>query len=122
MGKIGIKQLELFVKIGVTKEEKAITRKVYADIEIEYDIKKASLSDTVEDTFDYSIFSLAADAVKGKEFHLLEALAGRMGEFILNSVGVSPPGASISNLKIRLEKQAPFVLNPAQAVWVEWES
>ena len=77
------------------REQKQI---VSLDLEMASDIKKAADSDSIEDALDYkSVAKRLIDFVEKSEFMLVETMAERVADIVLNEFGVSW-------LKLRLGK------------------
>ncbi len=96
-----IKQLEVMTVIGVFDWEREIKQKLVFDLELATDIAKAAQSDSLEDTLDYKAISHTVhDFVAQSEFQLVETLAERVAQLILNqfpvcwlSLTLNKPGA-----------------------------
>lgn len=62
---------------GVRQEERTLTQPFEIDVVIERDLSKASKTDHIEDTVDYSaIVEIVKDVMHGNHCYLLERLAG----------------------------------------------
>ena len=82
MGKIKIKDLEIFGKHGAFENEAAIDQRFLISLEVGFDIVKAANSDNLEDTLDYSKLIEICEYVLAEPTHLLESLAYRIAHFI----------------------------------------
>lgn len=84
MDRIILKNLAFFSFHGVLDEEKSLGQKFYIDIELSLDLKKAGVTDNVQDTVSYAeIYQLVKEQVTEKRFNLLEALAENIADIIL---------------------------------------
>lgn len=96
-----IRDLKIDTVIGIFDWERAIRQTVSIDIEMATDIKKAAASDRIEDALDYkSVAKRIIAYVEGSDFQLVETLAERITEIILEEYPVpwlrlrlSKPGA-----------------------------
>jgi dihydroneopterin aldolase len=101
MDKIFIHALKTETIIGIFDWERQVRQTVLLDIEIAADIRKAALSDAVEDTLNYKKVAKRVLAfVEASSFHLVEALAEHVAMLILEefqvtwvSIVLSKPGA-----------------------------
>ncbi len=86
---------ELNVLIGVHPHERTEKQRVIADVDIDYDGGRASVSDEIEDALDYEDLRVRIEkVVSNDDFFLLEKLAARMGEEVfldnrVNSVKIT---------------------------------
>jgi len=75
--------------IGIYDWEREIKQTVCLDIEMATDIRKAASSDHIDDTLDYKAVSKRLiDFVGSSEFQLVETLAERITEIILDEFNV----------------------------------
>jgi len=101
MDKIYIHALKTEAIIGIFDWERQVKQTVIVDIEISADIRKAALSDSIDDTLNYKRVAKRVLAfVEESRFHLVETLAERLAMIILEDFGVawvhitlSKPGA-----------------------------
>ena len=114
MDKIFIHALKTEAIIGIFDWERQVRQTVIVDIEIGADIRKAALSDSIEDTLNYKKVAKRVLAfVEASEFHLVETLAEHIAMLILEEFGVvwvrlmlSKPGAvrSSRDVGVMLER------------------
>jgi dihydroneopterin aldolase len=114
MDKIFIRALKTEAIIGIFDWERQVKQTVLLDIEFAADIRKAALSDSVEDTLDYKRVAKRVLAfVESSQFHLVEGLAEHVAMLILEEFGVawvsivlSKPGAvrSSRDVGVALER------------------
>ncbi|MCF7905954.1 dihydroneopterin aldolase [Candidatus Gracilibacteria bacterium] len=70
-----LRDIEIFVHLGVSDEERKKSQKVLVSISFEYDTRKAEQSDDIADTVDYfALEQFLRNFPSNKEFHLLEKL------------------------------------------------
>jgi dihydroneopterin aldolase len=101
MDKIFIHALKTEAIIGIYDWERQVRQTVLIDIEISADIRKAALTDSIEDTLNYKRVAKRVLAfVEASQFHLVETLAEHVAMLILEEFGVgwvritlSKPGA-----------------------------
>lgn len=101
MDKIFIRDLRVETIIGIYEWERRIKQTVVIDLELSADIRKAALSDTIEDTVSYKgVAKRVIEFVGESEFQLIETLSERIAEIILTEfdlqwlkLTLSKPGA-----------------------------
>ena len=101
MDKVYIRDLRIETVIGIYDWERKIRQTVSLDLEMGTDIRKAAASDHIDDTLDYkSVAKRLIQYVGESEFLLVETLAERIAEIVLNEFNVpwlrlrlSKPGA-----------------------------
>lgn len=114
--KIKIKDLEVYGKHGVFKEENVLGQKFLVSAELYVDTKKAGKSDAMEDSISYAEAAHEIESFSREHtFKLLEALAERLAErLLLKYEGIE---------KVHLEIKKPWapILLPLDTVSVEIE-
>lgn len=81
---IGLENLQIRCRIGVTEQERAEEQLLGLDIQLQHDLCKAGASDNLEDTIDYALLAeLCHRVATEREYCLLERLATCMIEEIL---------------------------------------
>jgi dihydroneopterin aldolase len=101
MDKIFIHALKTEAIIGIFDWERQVRQTVLLDIEMSADIRKAALTDCIDDTLNYKRVSKRVLAfVEASQFHLVETLAESVAMLILEefdvgwvSIVLSKPGA-----------------------------
>jgi len=96
-----IRDLRIETVIGIYDWEREIRQTISLDLEMGTDIRKAAQSDHIDDTLDYkSVAKRLIDFVENSEFQLVETMAERISEIVLNEFNVpwiklrlSKPGA-----------------------------
>ncbi len=101
MDKIFIHALKTEAIVGIFDWERQVKQTVLIDIEFSADIRKAALSDSIEDTLNYKgVAKRVLTFVEASSFHLVEALAEHVAMLILEEyrvpwvrISLSKPGA-----------------------------
>jgi 7,8-dihydroneopterin aldolase/epimerase/oxygenase len=71
---------------GALPEERERAQPLEVDLDVHADLSVAAVSDDLADTIDYGALCTAVDdVVTGEEFVLLERLAGRLAEAVLDT-------------------------------------
>lgn len=84
--RIEVRGLELLVFCGVLPEEQQRRQPFVFDIDLELDLASAGESDELEHTADYgAVIQRIADALAGERFALLERMATRVAELVLEA-------------------------------------
>lgn len=85
MDKIILKNLCFYGYHGVLKEENILGQKFFIDIELYLDLKKAGITDQVQDSVHYGeVYEVVKEIVENKRFKLLEALGENIANEVLN--------------------------------------
>lgn len=86
---IYLNDLQIETIIGIFDWEREVKQTISLDLEMGTDIKKAAASDHIDDTLDYKAVSKRLiDFVEQSEFQLVETLAERICEIIMNEFDV----------------------------------
>jgi dihydroneopterin aldolase len=86
---IYLTDLKIETVIGIFDWERRIKQTVSLDLEMGADIRKAASSDSIEDTLDYkSVAKRLISFVESSDFQLVETLAERVAEIVLNEFNV----------------------------------
>jgi 7,8-dihydroneopterin aldolase/epimerase/oxygenase len=97
MDKIFIHALKTETIVGIFDWERQVKQTVLIDLELSADIRKAALSDSIDDTLNYKRVAKRVLAfVEGSQFHLVETLAERVAMLMLEEFGVAWVGISLS--------------------------
>jgi 7,8-dihydroneopterin aldolase/epimerase/oxygenase len=113
MDKIFLSALTVECIVGIWEWERRVKQKVIIDLEMATDIRRAALSDSIEDTIDYKKVAKRLLAFVGEsQFHLVETLAEQIARVIVTEFGVSW-------VKVRLNKQG--AIRGARDVGIEIE-
>ena len=90
MDRVFIEDLKVQTVIGIFDWEREIKQTVSNDLEMEFDIRTAAASDSIEDTLDYkSVSKRLIQFIETSEFQLVEALAERCASIVLDEFPVS---------------------------------
>jgi dihydroneopterin aldolase len=84
MGKITIADLEIFLCVGVTDEERARAQRLLLTVEMVFDFTSAAVSDRLTRTIDY--FAVSQRLLKfgeGRSWKLLERLTNDISDLVL---------------------------------------
>jgi 7,8-dihydroneopterin aldolase/epimerase/oxygenase len=114
MDKIFIHALKTETIVGIFDWERQVKQTVVMDIEFSADIRKAALSDSIDDTLNYKgVAKRVLAFVEESSFHLVETLAEHIAMLILEefwvswvSIALSKPGAirSSRDVGVKLER------------------
>jgi dihydroneopterin aldolase len=114
--KIFIHALKTETIVGIFDWERQVKQTVVMDIEFSADIRKAALSDSIDDTLNYKRVAKRVLAfVDESSFHLVETLAEHVAMLILDEftvgwvrIALSKPGAirSSRDVGVMLERSA----------------
>jgi dihydroneopterin aldolase len=97
---IQIRGFELVLFCGVLAEEQERIQPFRFDIDLEVDMAASSVTDQLDDTVSYAdVMDTLADALGSERFALLERLAGRTAELILENPLVH--GVTVEVAKLR---------------------
>ena len=113
MDKVFIENLTVEAVIGVWDWEREIKQPVSLDLEMDYDIRQAAASDSIEDTLDYkAVAKRLIRFIDQSEFQLVEALAEHCAAIVLDEFPVS-------RLKLKLSKPGAVRGSSAVGVMIE---
>ena len=85
-----IRELEVKTIIGIYDWEREQKQVVSINLEMASDIRKSADSDSIEHALDYkAVAKRLIDFVESSQFFLVETLAEKIAEIILNEFGVS---------------------------------
>jgi len=88
--RVFIEDLKVQTVIGIFDWEREIKQTISIDLVMEFDIRKAAASDSIEDTLDYKAVSKRLiHFVQDSEFQLVEALAERCAAIVLEEFPVA---------------------------------
>ncbi len=87
---IFLRELRIETVIGIYDWERRIKQPVILDLEMAADAHRAAAADNIDDTLNYKAVAKRIIAfVEGSEFQLVETLAERVAEIVLNEFKVS---------------------------------
>ena len=117
MDKIFIHALKTETIVGIFDWERQVKQTGVLDIEFSADIRKAALSDSIDDTLNYKrVAKRVLTCIEESSFHLVETLAEHVAMLILEEfavswvrVALSKPGAirSSRDVGVILERGLP---------------
>lgn len=114
MTTITIEKIAAEAVIGVEDWERVKPIPLLATLSVTYDAGAAEQNDNVADTVDYAALTrTAVDFIRASSFRLLETLAAKVAELVLNRF------PSAESVTVSLCK--PGILPEAAAVWVTTE-
>jgi 7,8-dihydroneopterin aldolase/epimerase/oxygenase len=97
MDKIFIHALKTEAIIGIFDWERQVKQTVIVDLEISADVRKAALSDSIDDTLNYKRVAKRVLAfVEASQFHLVETLAEHLAMLLLEDFGLAWVRISLS--------------------------
>jgi dihydroneopterin aldolase len=90
MDKIFIHALKAEAIIGIYDWERQVRQTVLIDLEFAADVRKAALTDSIDDTLNYKRVAKSILAfVESSQFHLIETLAEHVAMLVLDEFGIS---------------------------------
>ena len=115
LGRVRVSGIRFHAFHGLSKLERQVGVRHRVDVEMDTDISKAAMSDSIEDTIDYGeVHALVVKIGRGNSFHLIEVLAMRIARELLENYPVS-------RVKIRVDKETPVLDGMVDSVGVEIE-
>ena len=110
MDRVFIENLTIETVIGIFDWERDIRQAVSLDLQMDYDIRKAAETDSIDDTLDYkAVAKRLIRFVEQSEFQLVETLAEKCAAIVLDEFPVE-------RLKLKLSK--PGAVRGSSAVGV----
>ncbi|MFC1688817.1 dihydroneopterin aldolase [Pseudomonadota bacterium] len=108
--RVFVENLTVETVIGIFDWEREIRQAVSLDLEMEFDIRRAAETDSIEDTLDYKAVSKRLIRfIEQSEFQLVETLAEKCAAIVLDEFPVA-------HLRLRLSK--PGAVRGSSAVGV----
>jgi dihydroneopterin aldolase len=122
MDTIFIHALKTEAIIGIFDWERQVKQTVLLDIELSADIRKAALSDSIDDTLNYKRVAKRVLAfVEASTFHLVETLSEQVAMLILAEFPVATVRISLSKPgAVRSSKDVGIIIERKQADLEEW--
>ena len=109
MDEIIIKEAQFMCNIGISEEERARKQNIFVDAELFLNIRKASATDDINHTVNYSeIHSLIKKIAEKKEYSLIEALAGDIADGILKNYQVKKVIVNVKKPMALAEKNVKY--------------
>lgn len=111
--KILLRSAQFHGKHGVSPEERIVGGRIIVDVELNYDLSRAGVSDDIADTISYAdVFKMVRHLVEDTESLLLEALAAK----IVNAIFERFPATSVT---VNVRKQPPPIRGVVESAGVE---
>jgi dihydroneopterin aldolase len=123
MDKIFIRALKTEAIIGIFDWERQVKQTVVIDIEISADVRKAALSDSIEDTLNYKrVAKRVLTFVENSQYHLVETLAEQIAMLILGDFGVAAVSITLSKPgAIRSSRDVGVILERSRDDLKQWQ-
>ena len=94
--------MRFFARHGDLPAERELGGRIEVDVELRCDVADAATSDKLADTIDYAaLYERIRETVEGTQYHLLEALAERVAQVVLEDQRVTAA-------RVRVAKQPPL--------------
>jgi len=122
--KIFIHALKTEAIVGIFDWERQVKQTVVIDLEFSADIRKAALSDSIDDTLNYKgVAKRVLAFVEASQFHLVETLAEQVAMLVIEEFGVQWVGVALSKPgAIRNSKDVGVKLERARADLETWRA
>ena len=102
--KILLEGMEFYAYHGVNESEKSQGQRFVVDVEMSADLSRASETDDLEDTVNYSrVFRLVKEIVEGPSRDLIETVAGEIARQVLEDFGVEKIRVKVSKPDVPLK-------------------
>jgi 7,8-dihydroneopterin aldolase/epimerase/oxygenase len=112
--KIYLNRMEFYGYHGVFPEETKLGQRFIVDLIVETDLKKAGITDNLDESINYAeLFNLCKKIVEGKPYKLIESVAEKIAEEILNQY------KKIQFCTVKVTKPDPPIPGNYQSVAVE---
>jgi dihydroneopterin aldolase len=116
MDRVFVENLTVETVIGIFDWEREIRQAVSLDLEMEFDIRKAAETDSIDDTLDYKAVSKRLIRfIEQSEFQLVETLAEKCAAIVLSEFPVK-------HLRLKLSKPGAVRGSSAVGVIIERSS
>jgi len=113
MDVIRLNKMTFYGYHGVSAAEKETGRKFEVDCELETDLAPPGQTDSITDTIDYeAVFRKVKEIVEGRAFSLIERLASRLAEVLLEEFPVF-------RVTVRVRKLAPPIAGNVDHIEIE---
>ena len=113
MDKIVLSGVPLMVRLGVPDDERADPQEVFADIELDFDVRPAARGDDFSQTIDYAaVHRVIQRAAQSRPYSLVETLAESITAAVLDGFGVA-------GVRVRIRKPGALRAQGVQWAGVE---
>lgn len=113
MDSILLSGIEFYAYGGVSDAEREIGQRYRADVRLDLDLSRAAATDAIEDTVHYGqVHDLVVATARAERFKLLESVAGRIAERVLDRF-------SVERVTVRISKLLPPIDGVVAAAAVE---
>lgn len=114
MDKIYVNKMEFYGYHGVLPEETKLGQKFIVDLVVETDLKKAGITDNLEESISYvDLYQVCKNVVEGVPYKLIEAVAEKIAQLILEQF------SKVVTVTIKLIKPNPPIPGHYESVAVE---
>jgi dihydroneopterin aldolase len=124
MDKIFIHALKTEAIIGIFDWERQVRQTVLIDLELSADIRKAAMSDSIDDTLNYKrVAKRVLSFVEASQFHLVETLSEHIAMLIIEDFGVSWVRVALSKPgAIRGSRDVGIIIERVSADLQAWQA
>src|SRR6201992_2828769 len=122
--KIFIHALKTETIVGIFDWERQVKQTVVLDLEFSADIRKAALTDSIDDTLNYKrVAKQVLALVEASEFHLVETLREHVAMLVLEEFGVSWVRITLSKPgAVRSSRDVGVILERERASLDSWRA
>lgn len=115
LGKMNVNHIRCYGYHGVYPEERKLGQWYIINLELYYDIARASVSDQIEDTTSYiDVYEFTKEIVENSQYQLLEALTFNLVQKLAEKFNYEKITASVKKEKIPVNadlRNVEFTLN-----------
>lgn len=103
MDRIALEGMVFSGRHGVRPAEREQAQEFTVDVKLDADLLQAGLSDRVEDTVDYRrVYAIAKEVVEGESVQLIETLAQRIAEGVLDLKRVAAVSVQVAKRPVSM--------------------
>ena len=104
MDKIQLAGMVFYGFHGASLAEQELGQRFVVDLEVERDLRRAGLSDNLDDTVNYSpMYRLVREVMEGPSRKLLESLAGAIAQRILENLDVDSVRVTVKKPEVPIK-------------------
>lgn len=105
-----MKNIKVYAYHGVLESEKKKGQNFYIDVEMKVDLRKASTSDNVSNTVDYSVVhDEIVDLVQLNNYNLIETLAEEIAKLLLKKPAVNSVSVEVRKPEAPIQGEFDYV-------------